>query len=63
MKNVLKSDNWITFFFLVLYGGGVVVNVKSSNLLMASLWAVLFLINLGMLLYRIYGKKDKNNDR
>lgn len=59
MKELFKTDNLVTYFFLVLYGGGVVVNVKSGNLLMASLWAILFLINLGMLIYRLYGKKDK----
>lgn len=60
MNKIFNSQNTVSLVFLVLYGGGVLVNAKEGNTLLALVWGVLFSINLGMLLYRVFRKKDED---
>ncbi|MGT2682161.1 hypothetical protein [Streptococcus porci] len=59
MKKLFKTENMMTFFFLTLYGGGVWMNFRIGNFVLAAIWGLLFFINLGILIYRVYGKKGK----
>lgn len=58
MKSPLFSQsNGLTLIFLLLYGAGALVNLNHGKLMMATLWGLLFLINLGLLLVRLTKKK------
>lgn len=50
---LFSSSNGLTVVFLLLYGAGVVSNIRTGNSMMAVIWLLLFALNLARLLQRL----------